>query len=77
MSTTEPAVEVYEMTAEEWDAAAQRGLQRIGYTYEELEAQARDRKFATSEAHKLWMMIGDRLSEDVAPRRLQYDERAL
>lgn len=46
------------MTAEEWDAAKQAALNKLGCTYDELEDMARRRDYATLEHRKLWVVIG-------------------
>ncbi|GIF69478.1 hypothetical protein Ais01nite_75130 [Asanoa ishikariensis] len=60
-STSVPAdVDVVQMSAAEWRAAAERGLQRLGITYDELAGQARAGDFTSRDAHKLWVAIGGR-----------------
>ncbi|GLZ01618.1 hypothetical protein Acsp02_88690 [Actinoplanes sp. NBRC 103695] len=51
--------EVFELSPEEWQAAVLRGLERVGLTRAELKEQARERNFSSTEARKLWMIIGD------------------
>lgn len=53
-----PAVEVTELTDAEWSAAAKRGLQRLGLTFDDLAHQAATRRFKNTEALKLWQVIG-------------------
>ncbi|MEU3891066.1 hypothetical protein [Streptomyces sp. NPDC029041] len=38
--------------------AAQRALDELGLTYAELEEQAREGSFTSSQAHALWVSIG-------------------
>lgn len=59
MSEPEPPVEVVELSAEEWQASAERGLDRLGLTYAQLAAQAASGRFRDTEALKLWYAIGD------------------
>jgi hypothetical protein len=47
-----------EVTYEEFRAAAQRALDRLGLTYAQLEEQARRRDFTSAQAHVLWTGIG-------------------
>jgi hypothetical protein len=59
MATTPgPPVEVFELTEEEWQEAAERGLTRVGLTYNQLAAQATAGRFQNVEARKLWYAIG-------------------
>jgi hypothetical protein len=53
-----PAVEVSELSDDEWRAAAKRGLQRLGLTFDDLAKQAASRRFKSTEALKLWQVIG-------------------
>lgn len=46
------------VTEEEFREDAQRALNALGLTYAELEAQARNRDFSSSDAHALWVSIG-------------------
>jgi hypothetical protein len=50
-------VEVIEWSAEEWEAARQRALAGVGLTYEELEAQAKRRRFSSLQARKVWLLV--------------------
>ena len=52
----EPA-EVFELSEEEWRAAANRGLRRIGLTFDELARQAAEDNFESIEAMKLWWVL--------------------
>lgn len=56
----EPEPEVIEVTREEFEEGARLSLERLGLTYEELEAMARDRggNFTSTAAHTLWVAIG-------------------
>lgn len=54
-----PDVEVISMSTEEWKASAQRALEKLGLTYDELKQQAESGRFDSIEARKLWMMIGE------------------
>jgi hypothetical protein len=56
-ASTNP-VEVTELSDDEWCAAAKRGLQRLDMTFEDLAQQAASRRFANTEALKLWQVIG-------------------
>ncbi len=55
---SEPAVEVTEMDDAEWRAAARRGLQRLGLTYDDLAQQAAERRFRSPDALKFWQVLG-------------------
>ncbi|MBM0257271.1 hypothetical protein [Micromonospora sp. 4G55] len=57
-STTQPAVEVTELSDEEWRLAAKRGLARLNLTFDQLAEQARKRRFQDTEALKLWQVLG-------------------
>ena len=59
--TTDSAEEpdVIEMSSAEWQAAVVSGLKRVGLTRVELQAQAQEKNFSSTEARKLWMIIGD------------------
>ncbi len=48
------------MTVEEWNASAQRALDQLGLTFDELAEQARRRDFMSISARKLWLAIGSR-----------------
>lgn len=50
-------VEVIEWSAEEWQAARQRALDDVGLTYEELEEQAKQRRFSSLQARKVWLVV--------------------
>ncbi|MFI0718037.1 hypothetical protein [Streptomyces sp. NPDC021224] len=54
---------VVELTPEEYEAAKQRALARIGLTYEELAEQARRHDFDSSRAHSVWTVIGNPLDQ--------------
>ncbi|MFC7278181.1 hypothetical protein ACFQS1_29700 [Paractinoplanes rhizophilus] len=56
-STEEP--DVIEMSAAEWQEAVTEGLKRVGLSRSELREQAQEKNFTSTEARKLWMMIGD------------------
>ncbi|GIM97134.1 hypothetical protein [Paractinoplanes toevensis] len=58
LSPSKPAVEVTELSDDEWRAAARRGLQRLGLTFEELAQQAAGRRFDSPEALKFWRVLG-------------------
>jgi len=45
-------------TPEQWEAAVQRSLDRLGLTREELARQAEDDEFQSYEAFSLWFSIG-------------------
>lgn len=51
-------VEVVELSSAEWQEAAERGLARVGLTYDELAAQATRHRFSSMDALKLWYAIG-------------------
>jgi hypothetical protein len=51
--------EVVELTPAEWQEAVVQGLRRVGVTRAELQAQAKEKNFISTEARKLWMIIGD------------------
>lgn len=55
-----PDVEVVPLTNSEWREATERGLRRLGLTYDQLAAEAESRDFSSNEARKLWMAIGGR-----------------
>jgi len=55
---SQPAVEVTELTDDEWRTAARAGLQRLGLTFDELAQQAATRRFASPEALKFWQVLG-------------------
>ncbi|PWU50153.1 hypothetical protein DLJ47_24600 [Micromonospora sp. S4605] len=57
-ASTQPAVEVTELTDEEWRLAGKRGLARLGLTFDQLAEQARKRRFQDVEALKLWQVLG-------------------
>ncbi|KUL29195.1 hypothetical protein [Actinoplanes awajinensis] len=57
-SPAKPAVEVTELSDDEWRAAARLGLQRLGLTFDELAQQAASRRFETPEALKFWRVLG-------------------
>lgn len=50
-------VEVIQLSAEEWEAARQHALDDVGLTYEELEAQAKRRRFSSLKARKVWLLV--------------------
>ncbi|MGA5304561.1 hypothetical protein ACPCHT_31945 [Nucisporomicrobium flavum] len=54
----QPAVEVTELTDDQWRKAARAGLQRLGLTFDELAQQAATRRFASPEALKFWQVLG-------------------
>ena len=45
-------------TEEEWRAAANRSLQNLGLTFDELARQAKDDEFESIDAMKLWWVLG-------------------
>lgn len=45
-------------TEEEWCAAANRSLQNLGLTFDELARQAKDDNFESIDAMKLWRVLG-------------------
>jgi len=51
-------VEVIEMTREEFDRQADKELDQLGITYEELAEQARNCDFSSHRARGLWLVIG-------------------
>ena len=51
---------VEELTPEEWNAAVEAALARVGVTREELKQQASEGNFVSTEARKLWYLIGER-----------------
>ncbi len=51
--------DVIELTPGEWQAAVAEGLKRVGLTRAQLQEQARDKNFSSTEARKLWMIVGD------------------
>lgn len=51
-------VRAWRPSRSEWDAFVQRELDKLGITREELERQARERDFQSTDALSLWMMIG-------------------
>ena len=55
----EQDAEVTELSSDEWKAAVVKGLQRVGLTRAELQQQAQEKNFSSTEARKLWMIIGD------------------
>lgn len=58
-------VEVVELTDAEWREAAERGLARIGLTYDQLAAQATAGRFQDTEALKLWYVLGGTYEEGI------------
>jgi hypothetical protein len=50
-------VEVFELSAEEWEAAKNRALASIGLTYEELEQQAKSGVFESFKHRKVWHVV--------------------
>lgn len=54
----ERPVEVVELSGTEWQEAAERGLARVGLTFDELAAQATRHRFSSMDALKLWYAIG-------------------
>lgn len=54
------APQYFELTREEYEEGKRLSLERLGLTYEELEAMARDRggNFTSAAAHGLWVAIG-------------------
>jgi hypothetical protein len=50
---------ITEMSQAEWDTAVQHALDRLHLTYEELREMAVRRDFASLDARKLWLAIGD------------------
>lgn len=51
-------VQAWRPSRSEWDTFVQRELDKLGITREELERQARERDFQSTDALSLWMMIG-------------------
>lgn len=52
----EEPVEVFEVSEEEWNAAARRQLDRLGLTRKELEARVRENRYTVAE-FKAWMIV--------------------
>lgn len=52
----EDPVEVFEVSEEEWNAAARRQLDRLGLTRKELEARVRESRYTAAE-FKAWMIV--------------------
>lgn len=48
---------VTHMSADEWNTAVNRALDRLQLTYDELSRMAQDRSFPSLEAKKLWLAI--------------------
>jgi hypothetical protein len=60
-AATAPAdddVRAWKPTRAEWDSFIAAELTKLGISREELERQARERDFQSTEALSLWMMIG-------------------
>jgi hypothetical protein len=59
----------FEMTREGFEEAARLSLERLGLTYAELEAMARDRggNFTSAAAHSLWVAIGGGYGDEETP----------
>jgi hypothetical protein len=64
-ATTEPEVEVVELTRGEWDKLCEAELARLGLTYEELKEQARMEDFACEDARRVWFAIGGLYGPDL------------
>lgn len=54
-----PGVEVTRATPEEWRASIKRALERLNLSRQQLEDQARQQDFSSTEARKLWLAIVD------------------
>lgn len=48
----------FELSGEEWAAAAKKALGELGLTYAQLKQQAEHREFSSRDAHLLWVAIG-------------------
>jgi hypothetical protein len=59
----EKADEHFELTREEWEAAARSRLDELGVTYAELAQMNRDGVFETHQHQALWTLIGGTLDE--------------
>jgi hypothetical protein len=53
------ADELPRISVEAWNILVEKELNRLGVTYDELAAQARDRSYQSVEAQKLWYLIKD------------------
>jgi hypothetical protein len=51
-------VEVIEVSQAEYRRAREAALKELGLTYDELAAQAREGRFTSLRARKLWLAIG-------------------
>jgi hypothetical protein len=54
---------VVELTPEEYEAAKNRALAQIGFTYEQLAEQAARHDFDSSQAQAVWSVIGGPLDQ--------------
>ena len=52
----EEPVEVFEVSEKEWNAAAQRQLDKLGLTRKELEARVRENRYTAAE-FKAWIIV--------------------
>jgi hypothetical protein len=68
VSAADDGVDVVEMTADEYQAAAQRSLADLGLTYAELAWQARAGHFASADAADLWALIRGTLPDGAGSR---------
>jgi hypothetical protein len=57
---------VFELTVEEFHAAARRALADLGLTYGELAERARGHRLPNARACMVWSCIGDTLPADFA-----------
>jgi hypothetical protein len=53
-------VEIIEVSQAEYRRAREMALKELGLTYEQLAAQAREGRFTSLRARKLWLAIGRR-----------------
>lgn len=60
-SRGDEAPQTIRLSRRQWRKSAQTRLEQLGLTYEELAVQAANRNFTSTEARKLWYVIGGTL----------------